>query len=427
MKKSISHWQYFAFPLILLLASCAAPRPAPIPPAAKPSLPAPAQPSVAPAPPTPRPEPVPTEPTAPASGLTTPQPALQSSGFDALPGWPQDDLSRSWSAFLHGCTMLEAQAGWQSVCRDSAGVNPQDNAAIRQFFETRFQVYRVVNPDGSYEGLITGYYEPLVRGSRTRSARYPYPLYGVPKDLLVVDLATLYPELKNMRLRGRLDGNRVVPYYSRADIDTASAPLQGNELYWIDDIVEVFFLQIQGSGQVQLDDGSIARVGYADQNGHPYRSMAGVLIDRGELPLAKTSMQGIKEWGRNNPSKLYEALNQNPSYVFFKPLPLNLPGPLGTLRVPLIAEHAIAVDQRVIPLGAPVYLDTVYPASSQKLQRLVMAQDTGGAIRGAVRADFYWGSGDEAGKQAGRTKQKGRMWVLLPREFDSSAWLATGR
>lgn len=424
--KNLLSIRYFHVYIVLLLAGCAAPRPAPEP--VRPPV------AVAPAA-TPAPLPAPTlkteppivEPKAPASALTTPPPALQASSFDALPGWRQDELVRAWTGFLHGCTVLGTQAGWQNVCRDSASVNPQNTAEIRDFFESRFQVYRVVNPDGSYEGLVTGYYEPVVHGSRTRSARFPYPIYGVPKDLLTVDLTALYPDLKNMRLRGRVDGSRVIPYYSRAEIETGNAPLAGNELYYLDDIVELFFLQIQGSGQIKLDDGSIARVGYADQNGHPYRSVARILMDRGELPLVKTSMQGIKQWGRNNPSKLNEVLNQNPSYVFFKDLALNLPGPLGTLRTPLIGEHAIAVDQRVIPLGAPVFLDTTYPASSQKLQRLVMAQDTGGAIRGAVRADFYWGSGDEAGKQAGRTKQKGRMWVLLPREFDTSGWLATAK
>lgn len=414
------------FSIASLLAACATPRPAPEP--ARPPVTAVPAPATTPLPaPTVKAESATAEPRAPASALTTPPPALLVSSFDTLPGWRQDELFRAWTGFLHGCMVLRTQAGWQNVCRDSASVNPQDTAAIRDFFESRFQVYRVVNPDGSDEGLVTGYYEPVVRGSRTRSARFPYPIYGVPKDLLTVDLTSLYPDLKNMRLRGRVEGSRVIPYYSRAEIETGNAPLAGNELYYLDDIVELFFLQIQGSGQIQLDDETIARVGYADQNGHPYRSVARVLIDRGELPLAKTSMQGIKEWGRNNPSKLNEVLNQNPSYVFFKDLPLNLPGPLGTLRTPLIAEHAIAVDQRVIPLGAPVFLDTTYPASSQKLQRLVMAQDTGGAIRGAVRADFYWGSGDEAGKQAGRTKQKGRMWVLLPREFDTSGWLATAK
>lgn len=426
MKNLLSPRYCLIFSITVLLAGCATPRPArePVrPPVA--AAPAPA-PMPLPAP-TVKAEPAVVEPKAPVSALTTPPPGLRPSSFDALPGWREDKLVRAWTGFLHGCTMLQAQAGWQTVCRDSASVNHEDTAAIRDFFESRFQVYQVVNPDGSYEGLVTGYYEPVVRGSRTRSARYPYPVYGVPKDLLTVELSGLYPDLKNMRLRGRLDGSRVIPYYSRAEIETGNAPLAGNELYYLDDIVELFFLQIQGSGQIRLDDGSIARVGYADQNGHPYRSVARVLADRGELPLAKTSMQGIKAWGRSNPSKLNEVLNQNPSYVFFKDLPLNLPGPLGTLRTPLIGEHAIAVDQRVIPLGAPVYLDTTYPATTQKLQRLVMAQDTGGAIRGAVRADFYWGSGDEAGKHAGRTKQRGRMWVLLPREFDTTGWLATGK
>lgn len=403
---------------LITLASCATPR-APEPPKPQVARPAPAR--VAP-PVAKVPEPA-IEPKAPTSALTTPPPALQPSSFDALPGWREDALTRAWTGFLLGCDVLENQAGWQRVCRESRQIPPTDSAAIRQFFEQRFQVYRVINADGSTEGLITGYYEPVVRGSRTRSVRYPHALYGVPKDLLVVDLTSVYPDLKNMRLRGRLNGNTVIPYYSRAEIENGSALLAGNELYWIDDAVELFFLQIQGSGQIQLDDGSIARVGYADQNGHPYRSIARVLADRGELPLFKASMQGIKQWGRENPSKLNEILNQNPSYVFFKELPLNLPGPLGTLRTPLIAEHAVAIDQRVIPLGAPVYIDTSYPASSQRLQRLVMGQDTGGAIRGAVRADFYWGSGDEAGKQAGRTKQKGRLWVLLPNEFDTTGWL----
>jgi membrane-bound lytic murein transglycosylase A len=168
---------------------------------------------------------------------------------------------------------------------------------------------------------------------------------------------------------------------------------------------------------VQLDNGETMRIGYADQNGHPYRSIGKWLVDNGELTLDKASMQGIKDWGRRNPQRLPELLNANPSYVFFRELPNHLPGPLGALGVPLTEERSIAIDPRGMPLGAPVWLATTRPYSSLIMNRLMLAQDTGGAIRGNVRADFFWGFGDEAGRQAGAMKQRGRMWVLLPRGF----------
>jgi membrane-bound lytic murein transglycosylase A len=250
--------------------------------------------------------------------------------------------------------------------------------------------------------------------------KFPYPLYGPPDDLLVVDLGTLYPELRNMRLRGRLDGRKVVPYFSRAEIENGQGALRGRELLWVDDPVELFFLQVQGSGRVRLENGDVVRIGYADQNGHPYRSIGKWLVEQGELTLDKASMQGIKDWGRRNPSRLPELLNANPSYVFFRELPNSLSGPLGALGVPLTAERSIAIDPRAIPLGAPVWLATTRPNSNLTLERLMLAQDTGGAIRGNVRADFFWGYGDDAGRLAGAMKQKGRMWVLLPRDYPTN-------
>jgi membrane-bound lytic murein transglycosylase A len=231
----------------------------------------------------------------------------------------------------------------------------------------------------------------------------------------VVDLGGLYPELRNMRLRGRLNGRRLVPYYSRGEIDTRGPGFGAPVIAWTSDPVELFFLQIQGSGQVELPGGERIRVGYADQNGHPYRSLGRYLVDRGEMPLEQASMQGIKTWADANPQKLQEALNANPSYVFFRELP-PADGPIGALGIPLTAQYSIAVDRRFIPLGAPVFLATSYPLSEEPLERLVAAQDTGGAIRGAVRADFYWGTGPEAGTLAGRMRQQGRMWLLWPRE-----------
>jgi membrane-bound lytic murein transglycosylase A len=186
---------------------------------------------------------------------------------------------------------------------------------------------------------------------------------------------------------------------------------------WIDDPLDLFFMQVQGSGQVALDDGSRVRVGYADQNGYPYRSIGKWLVDQGELKMEQASMAGIKAWARAHPSRLPELLNANPSLVFFRELPLDGSGPPGALGVPLTAERSIAVDPRQIALGAPVFLATTWPSDTRPLRRLMLAQDTGGAIRGVVRADFYWGSGPEAGSQAGRMRQKGAMWLLMPRAY----------
>jgi membrane-bound lytic murein transglycosylase A len=274
--------------------------------------------------------------------------------------------------------------------------------------------WQLVNADGNREGLITGYYEPVVRGSRTRTPPYLTPAFGPPDDLIVVDLAELYPELKHMRLRGRIEGRKLIPYYSRADWANEEPRRVDKALLWLDDPVAFFFLQIQGSGQVVLDDGSRTRIGYADQNGHPYRSIGTWLIERGELKSHEASMQGIKVWAERNPQRLQELLNANPSLVFFRELPVTGNGPPGALGVPLTPERSIAVDPRHTPLGAPVWMSTTRPNSEQVLARLMLAQDTGGAIRGPVRADFYWGSGPDAGSLAGKMKQQGRMWVLLP-------------
>ena len=357
------------------------------------------------------------------AGKTPPVSAkpLQAAQWTDLPGWQNDDLSAAWPVFLQSCRALSSRrewALWQGVCDAAKTLPSTDQHAVRQFFETRFAPFLLVGPDANPSGLITGYYEPLLRASRTRSQSFAQPLLGVPPDLLSIDLSSVVPELKNLRLRGRLQGNKIVPYFSRAEIVNTqnSADINDHVLFWVDDPIELFFLQIQGSGRLRLPDGSLVRVGYADQNGHPYRSIGRVLIERGALKAEQASMQGIQAWARANPHELEELLNSNPSYVFFRELPngKNSDGPLGALGVPLVAERSIAVDPRTTPLGAPVFLDTTEPNSKNLLQRLVFAQDTGGAIRGVVRADFFWGFGAEAGRYAGRMKQSGKMWLLLP-------------
>ncbi|HEX2198664.1 MAG TPA: MltA domain-containing protein [Burkholderiales bacterium] len=364
--------------LILLLAACAPVPPAPPEPKAPPTKPAPEA----------------------AFYLEW--------SFDALPGWQGADLQQSLQAFLAGCPRPGALA---RACEQARTTAPE---AAREFFESQFSAYALINPEGGDRGLVTGYYEPVIEGSRSPTEAHRFPIFGVPEDLIVVDLAGLYPELRGMRLRGRVEGRRLVPYPSRGEIEAKGAAFGAPVIAWTADPVELFFLQIQGSGQVELPGGERIRVGYADQNGHPYRSLGRYLIDRGELVLEQASMDGIKAWAAAHPQKLQAALNANPSYVFFRELPPT-DGPIGALGIALTPQYSLAVDRRFVPLGAPVFLATTYPLSEEPLERLMAAQDTGGAIRGAVRADFYWGTGPEAGVLAGRMRQQGRMWLLWPR------------
>lgn len=356
--------------------------------------------------------------TKPATPIITPDYALlKSAAWSDIDGFAEDDLGAAWPVWLKSCSTLKNKPAWQAVCAAAQNMNNPDSAAIQAYFTQNFNVYRASNQDGTDTGLITGYYQPLLKGSRTKSAQYPHPIYRQPSDLVTVELGELYPELKYKRVRGKLVGNKLVPYMTRAEIEASPSPMSGTEIMWINDIIDVFFLQIQGSGLVQLDNGEQVQVGYADQNGHPYNSIGRLLVERGELTLDQASMQGIKNWARNNMEKLRDLLNSNPSYVFFRELPAGLPGPLGALGVPVTGERSMAVDPKFVPLGAPAFLSTTQPNSTKLLKRLMMAQDTGGAIKGGVRADFFWGAGNEAGKQAGAMKQTGKIWVLLPKDF----------
>src|SRR6266545_4751909 len=344
---------------------------------------------------------------------------LEQVDFSALTGWKDGEQAAAWNALLASCRALRWREAWRGVCARAMGLRAPSDEEARRFLEDHFVPWRLANPDGSLEGVITGYYEPLLRGSRTRASPYVYPLYGPPEDLLTIDLSSVNPELRGSRLRGRVEGKRVVPYYSRAEIVRGAAPVAGREILWVDDPIEAFFLHIQGSGRVQLEGGETLRLGYADQNGHPFQSIGRYLVERGEIKLGEASMSGIKAWVAAHPKPVEELLNQNPSFVFFRELPLADPasGPVRALGVPLAPGRSIAVDPRYVPLGAPVFLATTFPASATPLTRLVLAQDTGGAIRNPVRADFFWGFGPEAGAQAGRMRQPGRMWALLPKDL----------
>jgi membrane-bound lytic murein transglycosylase A len=340
--------------------------------------------------------------------------------WSQIEGWPTDEPQQAWSAFLQTCKARGARPEWNSACSAAQSLGIHDASSARQFFQTYFVPYRIVQTEGRKvaqdAGLVTGYYEPLLRGARAKSPAFSVPLYGPPADMLTVELGDLYPELKGKRVRGRLQGRKVVPYFKRAELlDNPS--LKGRELVWVDDEIAAFFLEVQGSGRVQLSDGQTIRLAYADQNGQPYRSIGRYLVERGEMTLEQASAQSIRRWIELHPQRLREVLNANPSVVFFREERIDDPsqGPLGALGVPLTPGRSIAVDPQFVPLGAPVFLATTQPASDQPLQRLVMAQDTGGAIRGIIRADLFWGFGAAAGESAGRMRQQGRMWLLWPK------------
>ncbi len=334
-----------------------------------------------------------------------------SASWDALPAVADNDLLAGFGAWRSACTRLKADPVWGGTCLAAADL-PQTPAAIRAFLKEHLQVYGLRSGEGSDKGLITGYYEPVYPGSLTRTDSAHVPVYGVPEDMIVVALDSLYPELKGKRLRGRLEGRVLKPYDDSASIEAkgVKAPV----IAWLTDPMDLQFLQIQGSGRVQLEDGRQLRIGYADQNGHPYRPIGRWLVEQGELKKEEVTMGTISAWAKANPTRIPELLASNPSYVFFNRNPDSNEGPRGSLNVPLTSGYSVAVDRKVIPLGSLLWLSTTRPDGTA-LVRPVAAQDTGGAITGEVRADLFWGTGDAAGHLAGDMKQQGQIWMLWPK------------
>lgn len=353
------------------------------------------------APPVPPPAPVPPPPAAPLDaplqrGIARWWPA----DWAELPGFEADALLQAAPALAAGCQ--RSLRAWVEVCARLAATPPADDAAARAFLRAHLQPFRVTSADGVADGLITGYYEPQLTARRQRDARHRVPLYALPEVL-----------------RDRRD-----PWLTRREMETqrgAQRLLAEHAIAWLADPLDALVLQIQGSGRLQITEAdgrvSMVRLGYAGHNGHPYRSVGRWLIEQGELPADGVSWPAIKAWARANPSRIDEMLWVNPRMVFFReePLPDATVGPRGAMGVPLTPGRSIAVDPRSVPYGSWVWIDTTEPLSSTPLRRLVTAQDTGSAITGAVRADYFWGWGDEAEQQAGRMKQPLRLWVLWPR------------
>lgn len=356
---------------------------------------------------------------------------LKTAKFSDLPGWgrsPNAFYGAAGTAFDKTCARVTKadpakpfgpiqQAGhygrWQELCKEFATRDKSNDVPVQEFFEKNFLPYAVY-AGGEQEGLFTGYYEAALRGSLTRDTTYNIPLYTRPDDLVMVDLGQFRDELKGQRIAGRVVEGNLKPYEDRAKIVAGQWPHNDKVLVWVDDAVDAFFVQIQGSGVVQLKDAGVMRIGYAGQNGHVYTAIGKELIARGALTKENVSMQAIRDWLTAHPAEADEIMNINRSYVFFKALEKD--GPDGGEGVTLTPGNSLAIDRSLIPYGVPLWLDADYPVAGQpRFQRLMIAQDTGGAIRGPVRGDVFWGYGPYAEQMAGPMKAKGRYWVLLPK------------
>ena len=361
---------------------------------------------------------------------------FERSSFAKLDGWSAGDPKLALAAFSASCRRLvkrkdgDAFGGvaaygtvgdWRGAC--NAALQSSPNA--QQFFEAWFEPVAVSNRDEQI-GLFTGYYEPELTGSRTAGGKFTTPLYTRPADLVSVDLGAFRPAMKGERIAGRVDDAKLVPYATRGQIVSSGLGGRSNVIAYVDDPVGAFFLQIQGSGRVKFANGEVIRVAYDGQNGHPYTAVGRVLIDRGEVRREDMSMQRIRSWLLANPSKAEPLMSENASFVFFKEQPIADPalGADGAQSLGLTPEASLAVDLKFHGLGAPMWIDATAPAESGPdvvFRRLVVAQDTGGAIRGPVRGDVYWGAGKRAEEIAGRMAHKGRLTVLLPKAIAARA------
>ncbi len=351
------------------------------------------------------------------------KPRLEKVDFYALPWWQQDQGSpQAYDAFKRSCAVLlkkkpNAAMGlgttgrdWHQVCRIAGRHTLKDPKRVRAFFEKNFIPYRV-SDNGDPEGLFTGYYESSLNGSLKKTWRYKYPLYRKPPELIM-------SVGDNQKKWGVLKWGRIVPYHDRASIDKGAIQNRGLELVWVDDFVEAFFLHVQGSGRIKLPDGKVMRVSYAASNGHPFRSIGKYLMENNIMDVKNISMQSIRAWMKRDPKKALWLMHQNPSYVFFREIKGAI-GPIGCMGVPVVPGRSMAIDKRWLPMGAPIWFDGFHPHNHINERRLMVAQDTGGAIRGVVRGDFFWGFGKSAMERAGKMRSKGQYYVLIPK----GAWI----
>ncbi|MEA3372547.1 MAG: MltA domain-containing protein, partial [Campylobacterota bacterium] len=325
------------------------------------------------------------------------------SEYVSLSGWEAENFDEMLLFFKQNCTTKKAQKLYGDLCQEAGNVSD-----AKAFFEASLRPYKLIAQEAPEEGLMTGYYEPLLQGSLKQSKRYAYPVYAVPDDLVTVKLDTIYPELKGIRLRGRLEGTALVPYSSREAMKESNAPV----ICYVDDKIALFFLEVQGSGRIELDNSETIFVGFSNQNGHPYRSIGKYLVAIGEIAQEEISLQSIRVWFDEHPERVDEILNHNPSYVFFQERTHSATGSLGLALTP---ERSIAVDTHYLPLGSMLFMQSRDPLTLEPIRKTVFAQDTGGAIKGEVRADLFWGFGEEAERKAGKMQEPLELWILMPK------------
>ena len=433
------------------------------------------------------PQPAPAPTASQASAFKTQTASFSPTAFNDLPGWREDNVTQSWNAFTQSCQALRGKnPTWEDVCKNAQSVNAASPQAIRLFFEKEFVPFQIQDINSRRRGVVTGYFESQLRGSRKYGAPYVYPVYASPADMLYLDarsvsagaqkqtipaavngnrvtlgagdysinLSQVTLDVLDKKVRLRAEGNQLLPYYTRSEIESLGAP-NAKVIAFVDDAAALYEMQIQGSGRIQLNDGTTIRVSMAEQNGHPFRPT--LASNKAGKPATKTTVRGgnveldaddddgdeeesvgirtrgfqlaaepagvmSRATGAGNPAPRAAKTN-DPSYVFFRENAgqKDETGPLGALGIPLTAERSIAVDPRNVPMGYPVFVSTRDPETKTPMRRLTIAQDTGGAIRGAVRADYFFGFGQKARAKAARMKENGEMWVLLPRGIQLAA------
>ncbi len=357
---------------------------------------------------------------------------LKPVSFANLPDWKKDHQAAAFYALQNSCQKILASGetmplcsgsikisiqNWRSVCKSALLIKNLSDTEARNFFEKWFKPYAVY--DGKVStGLFTGYYLPELEGAGKKSEKYSAPLYGQPRDLVVADLTAFNPKWAGITFSGKVVNGQLIPYHTtRKEIDAGAIEGKANIIAWVDPI-DRFFLQIQGSGLLTVDKKEKLFIGYGAQNGSPYTPIGKILIERGELDKSTISMTKIREWLVAHPQQAQEVMEQDHSFVFFKILPRKQP--LGTSDLPLTAGRSLAIDRQIIPINLPLWVETTVPDIHQPqqsipLRQLFIAQDTGGAIKGVIRADLFWGAGESAEFMASRMHEPGRYWLLLPR------------
>jgi len=332
-----------------------------------------------------------------------PQVTLKNS-FSKLPNFEHEDYSKALDSFINNCKSKKTQKIYGELCQKA-----KVSIDAKTFFVTFFKANKITSNQKQEDKIMTAYYEAQIRGSLVKKAPYIYPVYETPNDLISLDISSVYPELKKYRLRGRLFGKKVIPYYTREDI--AKQKLDAKVICYVDSKIDLFFLEVQGSGRVLLDSGNTMYVGYDNQNGHPYSSIGKYLISNGKIAKKDISLQTIRKYLHEHPHEVDKILNHNKSMVFFKKRTKPASGSLGLVLTPW---RSVAVDTKYIPLGSMLYLNA--KAKNKTISKIVMAQDTGGAIKGAIRADMFLGYGKKAQEIAGEMIAPLQLWILVPKK-----------